>query len=209
MEKFEQPLEDIFRDGIPQPVLRAFGPLFASLPGVQKAILQARACYSRQSDVARCVDYDTNLVTKYMQASEASFRMCPQQSSTLLKCIATEVGKAYFFCRDEEREWRTCLSDQTGLHWIPYANAPRGAPWSNGGQTEDFGEAEAQVLFIQHLWHRNAVDAGMRRRELEAGRERRKWLESKGGGDPHDSTTLQRPQAMPTIAPPGLSLSKS
>ncbi|EPY33852.1 hypothetical protein STCU_01914 [Strigomonas culicis] len=132
-----------------------------------------------------------------MQASEASFRLCPQQSATLLKCHMTEPARAVFFCRDEEWEWRTCLMDQTGIRFFPYANAPTGAPWSNGGQTEDFHLEDRFFYENFSWWRRKAAMMAVRQRELEVQRDRVHWQDEQRNG-----TSVSR--SKPTIAPAGI-----
>ena len=202
MDQFEKPLEGIFRDGIPAPVLRSLSPLYQALPSLQKLIENARDCYYWRANPMKCLDQDVSLVTGYMQASEASFRLCPQQSSTLLKCHMTEPTKALYFCRDEEWEWRTCLMDKTGIKFFPYANAPVGASWSNGGQTEDFHLEDRFFYENFSWWRRKAAMLAIRQRELEVQHQRKHWNE---GGT--DSTSLVPPK--PTLAPVGINMMKN
>lgn len=202
MDQFERPLEGIFRDGIPAPVLRALAPLYQALPSLQKLIENARDCYYWRANPMKCLDQDVALVTGYMQASEASFRLCPQQSSTLLKCHMTEPTKALYFCRDEEWEWRTCLMDKTGVKFFPYANAPVGASWSNGGQTEDFHLEDRFFYENFSWWRRKAAMLAIRQREIEVQHQRKHWNE--GGSD---STSLAPPK--PTLAPAGINMMKN
>ncbi|EPY39823.1 hypothetical protein AGDE_04105 [Angomonas deanei] len=187
MDQFEKPLEGIFRDGIPAPVLRAFAPLYQAIPSLQKKVEASRDCYYWRAMPFRCLDEDIDTTTGYMQASEASFRLCPQQSATLLKCHMTEPARAVFFCRDEEWEWRTCLMDQTGIRFFPYANTPVGASWSNGGQTEDFHLEDRFFYLDQAGWRRQAAVMAIRQRELLLAKERRHYMEQgQGRGDPAD-----------------------
>jgi len=181
MEHYEQPIEGLFRDGIPGPVLRAFAPLYQALPSVQKAVEASRDCYFWRSNPLKCVDEDVQTVTKFMQASESSFRLCPQESASLLKCHQTEPARAVFFCRDEEWEWRACLMDKTGVRFWPYANAPRQARFSNGGQTEDFHMEDRNFYTNFSFWKRKAASMALREREMDVVRHRRYWKE--GGGD--------------------------
>lgn len=177
MEQFDAPLEGIFRDGIPAPVLRAFAPLYQAIPSLQDKVSQARNCYYWRANPHKCADEDVAVVKGFMQASEASFRLCPQASATLLKCHMTEPARAVFFCRDEEWDWRSCLMDLTGIRFFPYANAPIGAPWSNGGQTEDFHLEDRFLLENMSWWRRKAGVLAIRERELEIQANRRKWRE--------------------------------
>lgn len=198
MEHFEQPLEGIFRDGIPAPVLRAFAPLYQAIPSLQDKVMTSRDCYYWRASPFKCLDEDVDTVTAYMQASESAFRLCPQQSATLLKCHMTEPSRAVYFCRDEEWEWRSCLMDQTGIRFWPYANAPIGAPWSNGGQTEDFHLEDRFYYETFSFWRRKQAMLALRRRELEIGAERKNWLK-----DNQDNSSLEIPK--PTLAPIGIS----
>lgn len=198
MEEYEKPLEGIFRDGIPAPVLRAFAPLYQALNSLQDKINDSRDCYYWRANPVKCLDEDVTTVTGFMQASEASFRLCPQQSATLLKCHMTEPARAVYFCRDEEWDWRTCLMDQTGIRFWPYANAPSGAPWSNGGQTEDF-HLEDRFFFENFAWwRRRAAMMALRERELIMLSERKHWLQSSDSDGSFG-------QYKPTIAPIGIS----
>ncbi|KAG8348500.1 hypothetical protein ERJ75_000933900 [Trypanosoma vivax] len=203
MDQFTRPLEGIFRDGIPAPVLRAFAPLYQALPSLQDAVSASRDCYYWRANPLKCVEEDVQTVTAFMQASEASFRLCPQQSATLLKCHMTEPARALFFCRDEEWEWRTCLMDQTGLRFWPYANAPIGAPWSNGGQTEDFHLEDRFFYENFSWWRRKAAMLAVRRRELEVQAQRKHWVEEqRQGSGGVEKQSLAPPK--PTLAPVGL-----
>ncbi|KAH9589424.1 hypothetical protein LSM04_008830 [Trypanosoma melophagium] len=203
MDQFKQPLEGIFRDGIPAPVLRAFAPLYQALPSLQEAVSASRDCYYWRANPLKCVDEDVQTVTAFMQASEASFRMCPQQSATLLKCHMTEPAKALFFCRDEEWEWRTCLMDQTGIRFWPYANAPVGAPWSNGGQTEDFHLEDRFFYENFSWWRRKAAMLAVRQRELEVQAQRKHWLNEQNQSSGEGSKQSLMPPK-PTLAPVGI-----
>lgn len=199
MENFEQPLEGIFRDGIPAPVLRALAPLYQAIPSLQQKVAESRNCYYWRPNILKCVDEDVATVTAFMQASEASFRLCPQQSATLLKCHMTEPARAIYFCRDEEWEWRSCLMDQTGVRFWPYANAPIGAPWSNGGQTEDFHVEDRFMFDNMGWWRRKATVLAVRRRELEIQSERKHWKDDQANHNKNGE------YSKPTIAPIGLS----
>ncbi|RNF25790.1 uncharacterized protein Tco025E_02001 [Trypanosoma conorhini] len=203
MDQFKQPLEGIFRDGIPAPVLRAFAPLYQALPSLQDAVTSSRNCYYWRANPLKCVEEDVQTVTSFMQASEASFRLCPQQSATLLKCHMTEPARALFFCRDEEWEWRTCLMDQTGIRFWPYANAPVGAPWSNGGQTEDFHLEDRFFYENFSWWRRKAAMLAVRRRELEVQAQRKYWLDEKKQSEQGDEKQSLVPPK-PTLAPVGI-----
>ncbi|CBH16461.1 uncharacterized protein TEOVI_000511200 [Trypanosoma equiperdum] len=203
MDQFTKPLEGIFRDGIPAPVLRAFAPLYQALPSLQDAVSASRDCYYWRANPLKCVEEDVQTVTSFMQASEASFRLCPQQSATLLKCHMTEPARALFFCRDEEWEWRTCLMDQTGIRFWPYANAPIGAPWSNGGQTEDFHLEDRFFYENFSWWRRKAAMLAVRRRELEVQTQRKHWLDEQCQKDTEGKLSLVPPK--PTLAPVGIS----
>ncbi|RNF11253.1 hypothetical protein TraAM80_01041 [Trypanosoma rangeli] len=97
MDQFKQALEGIFRDSIPAPVLRAFAPLYQALLSLQDAVTSSRNCYYWRANPLKCVEEDVQTVTSFMQASEASSRLCPQQSATLLKCHMTEPARALFF----------------------------------------------------------------------------------------------------------------
>lgn len=202
MQEFEQPLEGIFRDGIPAPVLRALAPLYQALPNLQKKVESARDCYYWRANPAKCLEQDVEVVTGFMQASEASFRLCPQQSSTLLKCHMTEPVRALYFCRDEEWEWRSCLMDKTGARFWPYANAPVGAPWSNGGQTEDFHLEDRFFYENFSWWRRKAAMLSIRHRELEIQAQRKHWMDAKT-----DTTNFSFPE--PTLAPAGFNMMKN
>jgi hypothetical protein len=204
-DEFSKPLEGIFRDGIPAPVLRAFAPLYQVLPHVQQAAQNAKDCYFWRGNLMRCLDQDMDCVIAYSQASEAAFRLCPQQSATLLKCLLTEPAHATFFCRDEEWEWRSCLMDKTGVHFRPYANVPMGAIFSNGGQTEDFHIEDRQLVALELVLQRQNTIQAMRHRELAATRERKNWLDDVG------SVSLKMPAAKKFnsgIAPAELDLTK-
>ena len=200
MEHYEQPLEGIFRDGIPGPVLRAFAPLYQAVPRLQQAVEASRDCYFWRSNPLKCVDEDVQTVTRFMQVSEAGFRLCPQESANLLKCHATEPGKALFWCRDEEWEWRSCLMDKTGVRFFPYANAPRQARFSNGGQTEEFHLEDRHFHTNFSFWKRKASVMAIREREMDTIRHRRYWREN--GGDGTDLSmpgpTTLRPINLPT-----------
>lgn len=202
MQEFEKPLEGIFRDGIPAPLLRALAPLYQALPALQTKVEHARDCYYWRANPIKCVEQDVEVVTGFMQASEASFRLCPQQSSTLLKCHMTEPAKALFFCRDEEWEWRSCLMDKTGVRFWPYANAPVGASWSNGGQTEDFHLEDRFFYENFSWWRRKAAMLAIRHRELEVQTQRKHWLEN-GKSD----ASMKYPE--PTLAPAGINMMKN
>eukprot|EP00759_Apiculatamorpha_spiralis_P048228 PhF_6_TR43541/c0_g1_i1/m.66847 len=173
LEHFNQPLEGLFRDGIPATVLRSLAPLYQAIPRVQEAVATSRDCYFWRSSPLKCVDEDIATVTAFMQASETSFRLCPQQSATLLKCHGTEPGHAFFFCRDEEWEWRSCLMERTGVRFYPYANAPRSSTFSNGGQTEDFHLEDRHYYTNFAFWKRKQSLASVRERELEMIRRKR------------------------------------
>lgn len=176
MDQFEQPLEHIFRDGIPAPVLRAFAPLYQAVPYVQQAVDAARDCYFWRSNPLKCVDQDVAVVTRFQQVSETSFRLCPQQSATLLKCHLTEPVTSLFFCRDEEWEWRSCLADKTGIRFAPYANAPSYAAFSNGGQTEDYHVEDRFYGENFSWWRRKAALTAVRERELMNAHHRENWV---------------------------------
>lgn len=209
MEQFDAPLEGIFRDGIPAPVLRAFAPLYQALPSLQEKVAEARNCYYWRANPHRCSDQDVDVVSAYMKASEAAFRLCPQASATLLKCHMTEPARAVFFCRDEEWDWRSCLMDLTGIRFFPYANAPVGAPWSNGGQTEDFHLEDRFLLENMSWWRRKAGVMAVRERELEIQANRKKWREGQNleeatkKGKQSVADLMQYPA--PTLAPTGIS----
>ncbi len=206
VEEFAQPLEGIFRDGIPAPILRAFAPLYQIVPYTMQAVTNAKDCYFWRANPMRCLDQDLDVVVSYAQATEASFRLCPQQSATLLKCNLTEPARATFFCRDEEWEWRSCLMDKTGIHFRPYANAPMNSGWSNGGQTEDFHVEDRQFMAYNGMLQRKAYVNAVRKRELEHNRERKNWRDAAGTVD------LSAPQAKilgaSTIAPATLEMTK-
>lgn len=202
LAEYEQPLEGIFRDGIPAPVLRALAPLYQALPSLQRKVEGARDCYYWRANPMRCLEQDIDVVTGFMQASEAAFRLCPQQSSTLLKCHMTEPAKALFFCRDEEWEWRTCLMDKTGVRFWPYANAPVGACWSNGGQTEDFHLEDRFFYENFSWWRRKAAMLALRSRELEVQAQRKHWNEN---GE--ETMVLAHPK--PTLAPSGINMKRN
>lgn len=197
MENFEQPLEGIFRDGIPAPVLRALAPLYQALPNLQSRVEDSRDCYYWRANPFKCLDQDVATITAFMQASEASFRLCPQQSATLLKCHMTEPARAVYFCRDEEWEWRGCLMDQTGVRFWPYANAPIGAPWPSGGQTEDFHLEDRFIYENFSWWRRKASLLAIRRRELEMVAQRKHWRSETA----EDDSSIEYPK--PTLAPIG------
>eukprot|EP00796_Vickermania_ingenoplastis_P013477 gene13477-9285_t len=209
MDQFEAPLEGIFRDGIPAPVLRAFAPLYQALPSLQEKIAAARNCYYWRANPHKCSDEDVDVVSGYMKASEASFRLCPQASATLLKCHMTEPARAVFFCRDEEYEWRSCLMDSTGIRFFPYANAPVGASFSNGGQSEDFHLEDRFLLENMSWWRRKAGVMAVRQRELEVMKEREKArsLALKDLPAGASSSTVEKVMAYPkpTLAPTGIS----
>lgn len=190
MEAFSQPLEGIFRDGIPGPILRAFAPMYQAIPALQEKANSSRDCYFWRSSPLKCVDEDVAVVTTYMQASEASFRMCPQQSANLLKCHSTEPAKALFFCRDEEWEWRSCLMDKTGIRFWPYTNAPRGARWSNGGQTEHFHIEDRHYYANFSMWKRKVASQALKTRELEIIQHRKNWA-----ADGKDLSDINHPRA--------------
>ncbi|CUG91841.1 Hypothetical protein, putative [Bodo saltans] len=202
MDQFTQPLEGIFRDGIPAPVLRALAPLYQAIPSLQKKVEEARDCYYWRANPMKCLDHDVDVVTAFMQASEASFRLCPQQSSTLLKCHLTEPAKAMYFCRDEEWEWRSCVMDKTGTRFWPYANAPVGATWSNGGQTEDFHLEDRFFYENFSWWRRKAAMLALRHREMEVQSQRKHWL-ANGKSD----AAFGYPE--PTLAPAGINMQKN
>jgi len=197
MDHFNQPLEGIFRDGIPAPVLRAFAPLYQGLPRVQNAVANYRDCHYWRANRFKCLDEDVAVMTVFTQVSEGAFRLCPQQCATLLKCTLTEPSRSLFFCRDEEWEWRSCLTDKAGVTFRPYANAPLGAPFSNGGQTEDFHVEERCLIESMHISRRNHLVNAIRKHELDAVKDRKKWLDTYGGVDFH------YPDAKP-MAPPQL-----
>ena len=205
-EEFQQPLEGLFRDGIPAPVLRAFAPLYQVVPFVAQAVQNARDCYFWRANPMRCLDQDVDVVVAYSQASEASFRLCPQQSATLLKCNLTEPARATFFCRDEEWEWRSCLMDKTGIHFRPYANVPMGSGWSNGGQTEDFHVEDRVYYSLNGMMQRKHIMNAVRERDLEIHRERKNWRDAAG------TVQLGTPEAKAlsskTIAPTTLEMAK-
>ena len=186
---FNEPLEGLFRDGIPSSVLRAFAPLYQALPAVTNASHASRDCYFWRSNPLKCVDEDISTVTAYMKASEAAFRLCPQQSASLLKCHLTEPGHPLFFCRDEEWEWRACLMDRTGVRFFPYANTPRFTTMSNGGQTEDFHLEDRHYYTNFAFWKRKNSIAAVRERELEIMRRKRESAQSTERG----STWPQHP----------------
>lgn len=196
-EHFEQPLEGLFRDGIPATVLRAFAPLYQALPGIQTAAQSSRDCYYWRANPLKCVDEDVKTVTTFMQASEASFRLCPQESANMLKCHSTEPVRALFFCRDEEWEWRSCLMDKTGVRFWPYANNPRYARFSNGGQTEDFHIEDRHYYTNFSLHKRKISTQALRDREMEVVQFRRNWR-----ADGTDATDLAHPKA--TLRPSNL-----
>lgn len=201
MENFEQPLEGLFRDGIPGPVLRAFSPLYQAVPFLQNNVTGSRDCYFWRANPLKCIDEDIKTVTSFMQVSEAAFRLCPQESANLLKCHATEPARALFFCRDEEWEWRTCLMDKTGVRFWPYANAPRQARWSNGGQTEDFHMEDRHHYTKWAFWNRKAAAAAFREREIEQIQARVNWRES---GEDATSIAHAKPTLRPANLPGGL-----
>lgn len=199
-EHFEQPLEGIFRDGIPAPVLRAFAPLLQAVPNVNRATMASSKCWWWKGNPVKCVDEDVNLVSAYMQTCEGSFRLCPQQSATLLKCHQTEPAKAMWWCREEEWEWRTCLTDKTGIKFWPYSNAPRGAPWSNGGQTEDF-HLEDRTHFIEGStdWMQRQHLATMRAKQLEEQATRKTWNDEKMFAVESTEITVRPPSLSPHV----------
>jgi hypothetical protein len=201
MDNFEQPIEGVFRDGIPGPVLRAFAPLYQALPALNMANNSSRDCYFWRANPLKCVDEDVKTVTMYVQASEASFRLCPQESASLLKCHQTEPSRALFFCRDEEWEWRTCLMDKTGVRFWPYANAPRQARWSNGGQTEDFHMEDRHYYTNFSFWKRKAASMAMREREMEVVQHRRNWGPQ---GEDLGSLALPKTPLRPSNLPTGV-----
>lgn len=199
MEAYEQPLEGIFRDGIPGAVLRAFAPLYQAIPSLQVTVNGSRDCYFWRSNPLKCVEEDVRTVSAFMQASEASFRLCPQQSASLLKCHQTEPGKAIFFCRDEEWEWRACLMDKTGVRFWPYTNAPRGARWSNGGQTEHYHVEDRHYYSNFSMFKRKCASQAMRHREMELIKHRRNWA-----ADGKDLSSTDMPKATDSLAPSNL-----
>lgn len=201
MEQFDVPLEGIFRDGIPAPVLRAFAPMYQALPSLQRHVEEARNCYYWRANPHRCSDQDVKVVEGFMKASETAFRLCPQQSATLLKCHMTEPSRAVYFCRDEEWEWRSCLTDQTGIRFFPYANAPVGAPYSNGGQTEDFHLEDRFLLENMCWWRKKAGMLAVKERELEIMRERQRQATKPTAGSAAEQL-LNYPK--PTLAPTGI-----
>lgn len=190
MEQFEQPLEGIFRDGVPNCVLRAFAPLYQALANISEASQASRDCYFWRGNPLKCVDEDIRTVTAFMQASEGAFRLCPQQSASLLKCHQTEPCRAMFFCRDEEWEWRTCLMEKAGVRFWPYANKPNRAKFSNGGQTENFHLEDRHFFTYFSFWQRKEILASMRARELETIQQRRNWKPDGG-----DATDYRRPKS--------------
>ncbi len=195
MEHYEQPLEGLFRDGIPGPVLRAFAPMYQALPSVQEAVQASRDCLFWRSNPLKCIDEDVSTVTRFMQASEASFRLCPQESASLLKCHATEPARALFFCRDEEWEWRSCLMDKTGIRFWPYANAPRLARWSNGGQTEEFHMENRHYYTRWAFWNRKSAAQAFREREMELLQQRMNWRDN---GEDATQVSPTKPVLRPT-----------
>lgn len=203
MDEFVKPLEGIFRDGIPAPVLRALAPLYQAIPSLQNKVEYARDCYYWRANPMKCLEQDEEVVGAFMQASEASFRLCPQQSSTLLKCHMTEPAKAIFYCRDEEWEWRSCLMDKTGIRFWPYANAPVGSAWSNGGQTEDFHLEDRYFYENFSWWRRKSAMLALRSREIEIASERKHWMQGGTGS----TTSIQFPE--PTLAPVGINMLKN
>jgi len=200
MDQYEQPLEGLFRDGIPAPVLRAFAPMYQAIPRVQKAVERARDCQFWRASPLKCVDEDLSVVTSFMQASETSFRLCPQESASLLKCHHTEPQYQLFWCRDEEWDWRSCLMEKTGIRFWPYANAAKQVRFSGGGQTEDFHMEDRHFTTQFSLWGKKAASGALRDRELEMSQHRKAWQLK--DGKTYDATFLDQP--VPTVRPANL-----
>ena len=115
-DRFSPTLADSFRSGLPSAILHAFAPLYDSIPHIQRLVEAAQDCAFWFSDPTYCREKDAAVVNVFMQATEESFRVCPQESKELARCYESKGNKSLELCTHARHSWMKCLYDKANIN---------------------------------------------------------------------------------------------